>query len=201
MVEMRTALGTSGKRTVFRKLSEFPYLSSYSHRGKFYALDPVAEFGQSRTGRARRAGRGHPATRRGSSVAGKNSGSHRRDPKSDGAPHRERPDQRPEVDAQDHAAASRFRRRSWIGSTYAGTACSLCETTLSFQRGKQCEFILARTLSWLRRAPLPPVVPRSPPASSPGFRRAVPRYAGRAWVKAGGSTPGWPTGAPVRRPS
>ena len=44
MAEMKTALGTSVERTVFRKLSEFPYLSSYSHRGKFYTLDPVAEF-------------------------------------------------------------------------------------------------------------------------------------------------------------
>ena len=44
MVEMMAALGTTVARTVFRKLSEFPYLSSYSHRGKFYTLDPLAEF-------------------------------------------------------------------------------------------------------------------------------------------------------------
>lgn len=44
MDEMKTALGTAVDRTVFRKLSEFPYLSSYSHRGKFYTLETLAEF-------------------------------------------------------------------------------------------------------------------------------------------------------------
>ena len=32
------------ERTVFRKLHEFPYHSSYSHRGTFYTLDALAEF-------------------------------------------------------------------------------------------------------------------------------------------------------------
>jgi hypothetical protein len=44
MQEMKTALGTAVERTVFRKLQEFPYRSSYSHRGKFYTLDALAEF-------------------------------------------------------------------------------------------------------------------------------------------------------------
>src|SRR3970040_2731032 len=44
MQEMKTALGTAVERTVFRKLQEFPYHSSYSHRGKFYTLDALAEF-------------------------------------------------------------------------------------------------------------------------------------------------------------
>jgi len=44
MVEMKATLGTTVDRTVFRKLSEFPYLSSYSHRGKFYAIEALAQF-------------------------------------------------------------------------------------------------------------------------------------------------------------
>lgn len=44
MDEMKAALGTTVDRTVFRKLSEFPYLSSYSHRGKFYTLEALAQF-------------------------------------------------------------------------------------------------------------------------------------------------------------
>ena len=44
MEEMKAALGTAVERTVFRKLQEFPYCSSYSHRGKFYTLDALAEF-------------------------------------------------------------------------------------------------------------------------------------------------------------
>lgn len=44
MHEMRAALGTAVDRTVFRKLQGFAYHSSYSHRGKFYTLDALAEF-------------------------------------------------------------------------------------------------------------------------------------------------------------
>lgn len=44
MEEMKAALGTAVERTVFRKLQAFPYHSSYSHRGKFYTLDALAEF-------------------------------------------------------------------------------------------------------------------------------------------------------------
>ena len=44
MEEMKAALGTTVDRTVFRKLREFPYHCSYSHRGKFYTLDALAEF-------------------------------------------------------------------------------------------------------------------------------------------------------------
>ena len=44
MEEMKAALGSTVDRTVFRKLSELPYLSSYSHRGKFYTLDALAQF-------------------------------------------------------------------------------------------------------------------------------------------------------------
>jgi hypothetical protein len=41
---MKAALGTSVDMTVFRKLRELSYLSSYSHRGKFYALEALIEF-------------------------------------------------------------------------------------------------------------------------------------------------------------
>lgn len=44
MDQMRAALGTAVDRTVFRKLQEFPYHSSYSHRGKFYTLRELAAF-------------------------------------------------------------------------------------------------------------------------------------------------------------
>jgi hypothetical protein len=44
MEEMKAALGSTVDRTVFRKLSELPYLSSFSHRGKFYTLDALAQF-------------------------------------------------------------------------------------------------------------------------------------------------------------
>ena len=44
MSEMKAALGTAVDRTVFRKLNEVPYHSSYSHRGQFYTLDSVAAF-------------------------------------------------------------------------------------------------------------------------------------------------------------
>lgn len=44
MPELMAALGTSGRRTVFRKLAELSYRTSYSHRGRYYTLDRVAEF-------------------------------------------------------------------------------------------------------------------------------------------------------------
>lgn len=42
--EIMAALGTSTERTVFRKLCELHYRTSYSHRGRYYALDEVAQF-------------------------------------------------------------------------------------------------------------------------------------------------------------
>ena len=42
--ELATALGTQARRTVFRKLDELEYRTSYSHRGRFYTLDEVADF-------------------------------------------------------------------------------------------------------------------------------------------------------------
>lgn len=45
MQELKAALGTNVDMTVFRKLREIQYCTSYSHRGKFYALQAVAHFG------------------------------------------------------------------------------------------------------------------------------------------------------------
>jgi hypothetical protein len=44
MPEMKAALGTVVDQTVFRKLSQLSYRSSYSHRGGFYTLDSLARF-------------------------------------------------------------------------------------------------------------------------------------------------------------
>ena len=42
--DLKGALGTQSDATVFRKLRHLPYLTSYSHSGKFYALEESAEF-------------------------------------------------------------------------------------------------------------------------------------------------------------
>ena len=42
--ELKTILGTSVKMTVIRKLKELSYHTSYSHRGKYYTLDEIANF-------------------------------------------------------------------------------------------------------------------------------------------------------------
>ncbi len=42
--ELMGALGSKARRTVFRKLNELPYRTSYSHRGQYYTLDEVAQF-------------------------------------------------------------------------------------------------------------------------------------------------------------
>ena len=42
--QLAEALGTSSRMTVFRKLAELPYLTSYSHRGKYYTLRSSCEF-------------------------------------------------------------------------------------------------------------------------------------------------------------
>lgn len=41
--ELMGALG-SARRTVFRKLRELPYRTSYSHRGGYYTLEDIAQF-------------------------------------------------------------------------------------------------------------------------------------------------------------
>ena len=42
--EIGQAMGTVSERTVFRKLNKLDYISSYSHRGKFYTLRSIAQF-------------------------------------------------------------------------------------------------------------------------------------------------------------
>lgn len=42
--QLKAALGTSVDMTVFRKLRRIRYHTSYSHRGRYYALDEIARF-------------------------------------------------------------------------------------------------------------------------------------------------------------
>jgi hypothetical protein len=44
MAELMASLGTNARRTVFRKLNELSYRTSYSHRGRYYTLDRIAKF-------------------------------------------------------------------------------------------------------------------------------------------------------------
>lgn len=45
--EIKEALKTRSTMTVFRKLKALEYLSSYSHRGKYYTLNEIADFDDS----------------------------------------------------------------------------------------------------------------------------------------------------------
>ena len=47
MAEMKAALGTGVDVTVFRKLKELQYHTSYSHRGGYYALNEIVAFDES----------------------------------------------------------------------------------------------------------------------------------------------------------
>ena len=42
--QLKTALGNPARCTIFRKLAAMEYLSSYSHRGKYYTLRSIAKF-------------------------------------------------------------------------------------------------------------------------------------------------------------
>lgn len=42
--EIKAALGNPARCTIFRKLADLQYLSSYSHRGKYYTLKSIAQF-------------------------------------------------------------------------------------------------------------------------------------------------------------
>src|SRR5258708_14021667 len=42
--QLADTLGTSSRMTVFRKLAELSYLTSYSHRGQYATLRPSSEF-------------------------------------------------------------------------------------------------------------------------------------------------------------
>jgi hypothetical protein len=44
MEELKRALGTDAVATVFRRLGELPYRTSYSHRGGYYTLSDIPEF-------------------------------------------------------------------------------------------------------------------------------------------------------------
>ena len=44
--QLKAALATQVTMTVFRKLRPLAYLSSYSHRGKYYTLHEIARFDQ-----------------------------------------------------------------------------------------------------------------------------------------------------------
>ena len=46
MPELKRALGTEVDVTVFRKLKQLAYRTSYSHRGSYYTLDETAHFDQ-----------------------------------------------------------------------------------------------------------------------------------------------------------
>jgi len=45
--QLAEALGTESRMTVFRKLAELSYLTSYSHRGKYYTLRSSCQFDES----------------------------------------------------------------------------------------------------------------------------------------------------------
>ena len=42
--QLSAALGPASSITVFRKLVQLGYRTSYSHRGRFYTLDRIARF-------------------------------------------------------------------------------------------------------------------------------------------------------------
>jgi hypothetical protein len=44
LAELKEAVGTSAAMTVFRKLSDLGYQTSYSHRGKYYTLADIPNF-------------------------------------------------------------------------------------------------------------------------------------------------------------
>ena len=46
MAELKKALGTDVDVTVFRKLRELSYRTSYSHRASYYTLDRIARFNE-----------------------------------------------------------------------------------------------------------------------------------------------------------
>lgn len=47
MPELKEVLGTEVDMTVFRKLSELGYQTSYSHRGRYYTLNGIPQFDES----------------------------------------------------------------------------------------------------------------------------------------------------------
>src|SRR5437660_12581278 len=54
--QLKQLLGTEADITVFRKLKELSYRTSYSHRGSFYTLDEIALSTSAACGRSTRFG-------------------------------------------------------------------------------------------------------------------------------------------------
>lgn len=44
MAELKEVLGTAADITIFRKLAELSYRTSYSHRGRYYTLDEIPDY-------------------------------------------------------------------------------------------------------------------------------------------------------------
>ena len=44
--EIKIVLNTQSRMTVFRKLSKLDYISSYTHRGKYYSLKRIAKYNE-----------------------------------------------------------------------------------------------------------------------------------------------------------
>lgn len=44
IIDLKNILKTNSRMTIFRKLKQLPYKSSYSHCGKFYTLDTLAHY-------------------------------------------------------------------------------------------------------------------------------------------------------------
>ena len=47
IVDLKNCLQTNSRMTVFRKLKQLPYKSSYSHSGKYYTLDSFVKYNKS----------------------------------------------------------------------------------------------------------------------------------------------------------
>jgi hypothetical protein len=47
LAQLTTAMDNPARSTIFRKLEQLEYLSSYSHRGKYYTLRSIARFNRS----------------------------------------------------------------------------------------------------------------------------------------------------------
>ena len=44
--ELKNILGTTSRMTIFRKLKQLPYKSSYTHCGKYYTLETLAQYNE-----------------------------------------------------------------------------------------------------------------------------------------------------------
>ena len=44
--DLKIILQTNSRMTIFRKLKQLPYKSSYTHCGKYYTLDTITQYNQ-----------------------------------------------------------------------------------------------------------------------------------------------------------